>query len=106
MNVSSPSDSRSSTAPTSKVSVAPAALSAAKVTLPDVEARSPATASSPAPGADHATSTLSSTSCDSVTVKVAFDPSLTSDEGPLIDSVASSSSSRVIVAGFTVKPPS
>ena len=92
VNVSSPSDSLSSTAPMVTVRSASAALFAVKVTSPDVEPRSPATASSPAPGADRATFTLASTACDSVTVKVASEPSLTAEVGPLTDSAASSSS--------------
>ena len=64
--------------------VAPAALFAANVTVPDVADRSADSAPSVPSGADHATCTCDATAADSVTVNSAFPPSETLAVGPLI----------------------
>ena len=101
---SAPSESVSSVAVTVMVWVAPAALFAAKVTVPDVAERSDPSAASVASGALHATWTSASTALDSVTVKVASLPSDTLDAGPEMDSSAESLStgSPVVVLSSSV----
>ena len=76
------SDSMSSVAVMVMVCVAPAALPAAKVTVPEVVPRSAATAASVPRGADQATCTSFATACDRVTVKTALSPSATLESGP------------------------
>ena len=115
VKLSAPSDSASSSTPIVIVCVAPAALLAANVTVPDVADRSVPSAASVPSGADHATCTCAATASDNVTVNSAFPPSLTLAAGPLmLRSVLSSSlgsslevplwSLRVIVAELTVRP--
>ena len=77
------------------VCVAPAAEFAAKVTVPEVVPRSAATAASVLNGALHATCTSAATDFDSVTVKVASEPSSTLDVGP--DMLSSAESTRSLV---------
>ena len=93
--------------------MAPAALLAAKVTVPEVVPRSAATAVSVLSGALQATATSAATAFDNVTVKTALPPSKTFEAGPLMESsavslspgvvVPLSSSVRVTVAELTVR---
>ena len=115
VKLSAASDSMSSVAAMVMVCVAPAALFAAKVTVPDVADRSAPSAASAANGALHATCTWAATASDSVTVKTALPPSATFDVGPVmrrsVESMSSGSSFvfplrsfRVISAEVTVRP--
>ena len=99
------SDSMSSVAVMVMVCVAPAALPAANVTVPEVADRSEPSAASVLSGADQATVTSFATSADRVMVKEASLPSATLDAGPEMDiSALSSSSVRVTVAEVTLRP--
>ena len=115
VNASAVSESASSVAVIVIVCVAPAALLAANVTVPDVAPRSAPSAASVPSGAAHATCTSASTAAERVTVNSAFPPSLTFAVGPLIETSAESLSSvgvvvllsssvNVTVAELTVNP--
>ena len=114
VNVSAPSDSWSSVTAIVIVCVDPAALFGANVTVPEVAPRSAASAPSVPSGALQATCTCAATAADRVTVKVAFPPSVTFTDGPLmLRSVSSSSlgssvaplwSLNSMVAELTVRP--
>ena len=114
VKLSASSDSMSSVIAMVMLLVAPAALLAAKVTVPDVADRSAPSAASVLKGALHATCTAEATAADRVTVKVASEPSATLDVGPvMLRSVESESSGlsfvvplwsfRVIVAELTLR---
>ena len=77
--------------------VAPAALFAANVTVPEVRDRSAASAASVPRGALHPTVTSASTGWERVTVKTALLPSDTLPEGPDMLSSAESLSPGVVV---------
>ena len=91
------SDSLSSVAAMVMVCVAPAALFAAKVTVPDVADRSAPTAASVGDGALHATCTSEAMAVERVTVKTALPPSATLEAGPAMESSALSLSSVGVV---------
>ena len=82
VNVSAVSDSWSSVAVIVMVCVAPAALLAANVTVPEVDPQVALAAASVPNGALHATCTCAATAADSVTVNSAFPPSVTLAVGP------------------------